>query len=60
MGMIEHKNYVNETVLSINNLVDDLYEAMMDREDSEVLMICSQLSEKLNEIKEYHTDETLL
>ena len=60
MGMIEHKNYVNETVLSINNLVDDLYEAMMDREDSEVLVICGQLSEKLNEIKEYHTDETLL
>jgi len=60
MGVTEYKNYVNDSLSFINDESVNLYEAMMDREDDEVLKICDALIEKLNLIKEYHTDETLL
>ena len=44
----------------IGDLSDELFESMMDRNDEEVVRICNAISEKINLIKEYHTDETLL
>lgn len=52
--------YINGTLSEINDRVSELYEAMMDRDDEEVLRICALIEEKLNLIKEYHTDETVL
>jgi hypothetical protein len=52
--------YINDTLSEINDRVSELYEAMMDRDDEEVLRICALIDEKLNLIKEYHTDETVL
>jgi len=60
MGRHEYEIYVNETISLLNDKVTCLYESMMDREDSEVLSLCSDLLEKINLIKEYHTDESLL
>jgi hypothetical protein len=60
MGKIEYINYVNVSMSEINALVDQLYESMMDREDEAVLLACKQIAEKINQIKETHTDETLL
>jgi len=52
--------YINDTLSEINDRVSELYEAMMDRDDEEVLRICALIDEKLNLIKEYHTDENVL
>ena len=52
--------YINDTLSEINDRVSELYEAMMERDDEEVLRICTLIDEKLNLIKEYHTDETVL
>ena len=52
--------YINDTLSEINDRVSELYEAMMGRDDEEVLRICALIDEKLNLIKEYHTDENLL
>jgi hypothetical protein len=60
MGRIEYQMYINDTLSEINDRVSELYEAMMDRDDEEVLRICALIDEKLNLIKEYHTDETVL
>jgi hypothetical protein len=60
MGQIEYQMYINDTLSEINDRTIQLYEAMMDRDDEEVLRICALIDEKLNLIKEYHTDETIL
>lgn len=60
MGRIEYQMYINDTLSEINDRTIELYEAMMDRDDEEVLRICALIDEKLNLIKEYHTDETIL
>jgi len=60
MGKYEYQNYVQESLSYLNDKVTELYEAMMDRNDDDVVAICSSILEQINLIKEYHTDETLL
>lgn len=52
--------YVNDAMDFIHDKVTSLYESMIDMEYSETVTICSQLIEKLKEIKLDYTDETLL
>jgi hypothetical protein len=44
----------------IGDLSVELFEEMMDRNDQEVVALCDLIIERINLIKEYHTDETLL
>ena len=60
VGILEHIEYTNRVSEQAANLIADMYEAMIDRDDQEVVRICDEILEILNTIKEYHTDETLL
>lgn len=60
MGIIEYNEYVNRNLLELNERCNELYEAMMDRKDDEVLRISQSILEIIELIKEYHTDEKLL
>lgn len=60
MGKIEHALYVSNSLSEIADKTAQLYESMMDREDDDVVVLCDEIIEILNTIKEYHTNETLL
>lgn len=57
MGKLEHGNYVVQKISVVNTLVDDLYEAMMDRESKDVRRLCAELHKAVKEIEEYQIDE---
>ena len=60
VGKIEHALYVSNSLAEIADKTAQLYESMMDREDDDVVVLCDEIIEILNTIKEYHTNETLL
>lgn len=60
MGILEHIEYTNRVSEEASNLIADMYEAMIEKNNDEVVRICDEILEMLNTIKEYHTDETLL
>jgi len=60
VGRIEHALYVSNSLSEIADKTAQLYESMMDREDDDVVVLCDEILEILNTIKEYHTNETLL
>ena len=60
MGILEHIEYTNRVSEEASNLISDMYEAMIEKNNDEVVRICDEILEILNTIKEYHTDETLL
>lgn len=47
-------SYVNFEMNEINNLSADLYESMMDRENSEVVVIVDSMVDRLKNIKQSH------
>ena len=52
-----HMNYVNHEMDHINNLVAELYEAMADNENADVISCCNKLGHRLSEIKkDYRKD----
>lgn len=53
-------NYVNNIMSIINELSTDIYEAMMDGEDSNVKAYAERMIELMKQIKSQHTDEFLL
>lgn len=60
VGMLEYIEYTNRVSQQVSDLMLEMYEAIIDREDEEVVRLCDEILEILNTIKEYHTDETLL
>lgn len=60
MGTQEHIAYINELINELNDLCTELYEAMADKEDSEVIEICNKMIKQLKSIQIDHTNETLL
>ena len=60
VGILEHIEYTNRVSEEASNLIADMYEAMIEKDNDEVVRICDEILEMLNTIKEYHTDETLL
>lgn len=53
-------NYVNNIMNEANDLVTEIYEAMMDGEDKEVKTYAERMIELMKQIKSQHTDEFLL
>lgn len=60
MGVLEHIEYTNRVSEQAADLIAEMYEAMIEKDNDEVVRICDEILEILNTIKEYHTDETLL
>jgi len=60
VGKLEYIEYTNRVSQQVSELMSEMYEAIMDRDDEEVVRLCDEILEILNTIKEYHTDETLL
>ncbi len=48
---------VNSTMNELNTLSDDLYEALMDSESKDVVIICKTLIKSLHDIKRSHEEE---
>ncbi len=57
MGKLEHGNYVVQRISKVNELVDDLYEAMMDREAKDVRRLCAEMHKAIKEIEESQIEE---
>jgi hypothetical protein len=55
----EYKNYMKESITTIDNMVWELMEAMRVMDEELVVAICDRLIEELNIIKETYTDESL-
>lgn len=55
----EYKNYMKESITTIDNMVWELMEAMRAMDEELVVEICDRLIEELNIIKETYTDESL-
>lgn len=55
----EYKNYMKESITTIDNMVWELMEAMRVMDEELVVEICDRLIEELNIIKETYTDESL-
>ena len=60
VGKLEYIEYTNRVSQQVSELMSEMYEAIMDRDDEEVVRLCDEILEILYTIKEYHTDETLL
>jgi hypothetical protein len=60
VGKLEYIEYTNRVSQQVSELMSEMYEAIMDRDDEEVVRLCDEMLEILHTIKEYHTDETLL
>ena len=60
VGKLEYIEYTNRVSQQVSELMSEMYEAIMDRDDEEVVRLCDEMLEILYTIKEYHTDETLL
>jgi hypothetical protein len=60
VGILEHIEYTNRVSEEAADLIAEMYEAMIEKDNDEVVRICDEILEILNTIKEYHTDETLL
>jgi len=60
VGILEHIEYTNRVSEEASNLIADMYEAIIEKDNYEVVRIGDEILEILNTIKEYHTDETLL
>jgi len=60
VGILEHIEYTNRVSEQAADLIAEMYEAMIEKDNDEVVRICDEILEILNTIKEYHTDETLL
>lgn len=60
VGKLEYIEYTNRISQQVSELMSEMYEAIMDRDDEEVVRLCDEMLEILHTIKEYHTDETLL
>lgn len=52
-------NYVNHVMNELNELTTDLYEAMMDQENSEVKKIVETMIPILKDIQSTHTNEVI-
>jgi len=50
-------HYINELMDRLNDLSIDLYEAMADGEDKEVVSICEKMLEIIRQIRSDHNSE---
>jgi hypothetical protein len=50
-------HYINELMDRLNDLSVDLYEAMADGEDKEVVSICEKMLEIIRQIRSDHNSE---
>jgi hypothetical protein len=50
-------HYINYLMDSLNDLSVDLYEAMADGEDKEVISICEKMLEIIRQIRSDHNSE---
>jgi mevalonate kinase len=57
--LLKHKmeKYVNSVMQEINELMTELYEAMMDNDSKEVQKIIDKIIPQLRDIKSTYTDE---
>ena len=53
----EMEKYVNSVMQEINELITELYEAMMDNDSKEVQKIIDKIIPQLRDIKSTFTDE---
>ena len=57
---INKVNYVNNIMNIVNGLATDIYEAMMDSDDSSAKEYADRMIEIMKQIKSQHTNEFLL
>jgi hypothetical protein len=50
-------SYVNSTMREVNELTDELYEAMIDSDRLQIIEICKKMSKLISDIKKSHNSE---